>query len=40
MLKHGLQEMHGTTIGRPRAASSQPDPARLELRYEQFKAAS
>jgi putative restriction endonuclease len=40
MLKHGLQEMHGTTIGVPRSVATQPDPGRLEVRYEQFKAAS
>lgn len=40
MLKHGLQEMHGTTIGVPRSATVRPDPERLDLRYEQFKAAS
>lgn len=39
MLKHGLQEMHGTTIRIPRSAAARPDPARLDWRYEQFKAA-
>ncbi len=40
MLKHGLQEMHGSTIGVPRSSTARPDPERLETRYEQFKAAS
>jgi putative restriction endonuclease len=40
MLKHGLQEMHGSTIGVPRNSAARPDPERLEVRYEQFKAAS
>lgn len=39
MLKHGLQEMHGTTIGIPRSTAARPDPERLDRRYEQFKAA-
>jgi putative restriction endonuclease len=40
MLKHGLQEMHGSTIGVPRSSAARPDPERLEIRYEQFKVAS
>lgn len=40
MLKHGLQEMHGSIIDVPRTATARPDPERLEIRYEQFKAAS
>jgi putative restriction endonuclease len=40
MLKHGLQEMHGSTIVVPRNSAAHPDPGRLEIRYEQFKAAS
>ena len=40
MLKHGLQEMHGSTIGIPRNAAAHPDSERLDRRYEQFKAAS
>jgi putative restriction endonuclease len=39
MLKHGLQEMHGTTIRIPRSVAAHPDPERLDRRYEQFKAA-
>ena len=39
MLKHGLQEMHGSTIGVLRNSAAPPDPERLEVRYEQFKAA-
>ncbi len=33
MLKHGLQEMRGTTIAVPRSHSAKPDPERLEHRY-------
>jgi putative restriction endonuclease len=35
MLRHGLQEMAGTTITRPGRALLAPDPSRLEERYEQ-----
>lgn len=35
-----LQEMHGSIIEVPRNAAARPDPERLEIRYEQFKAAS
>lgn len=40
MLRHGLQEMHGTTIILPRARRDRPDTSRLEERYEQFRAAA
>ncbi|MBO0868425.1 MAG: HNH endonuclease [Micromonosporaceae bacterium] len=40
MLRHGLQEMHGSTISLPRARRDHPDPTRLEQRYEQFRAAA
>ena len=40
MLKHGLQEMHGSTIDIPRKLAAQPDRERLKTRYERFKAAS
>jgi putative restriction endonuclease len=40
MLRHGLQEMHGATIFMPRSRRDQPDPARLEERYEQFRNAA
>ena len=39
MLRHGLQEMHGSVMFLPRHRRDQPDPARLEERYEQFLAA-
>lgn len=39
MLRHGLQEMHGSEIFLPRHRRDQPDPTRLEERYEQFRAA-
>jgi putative restriction endonuclease len=39
MLRHGLQEMHGTTIVLPRSRRDHPDPTRLEERYTQFRAA-
>lgn len=37
MLRHGLQEMHGTAIFRPRSRHDRPDPTRLEERYEEFR---
>lgn len=40
MLKHGLQEMHGTTIAVPRSRRAHPDPERLERRYTEFLEAS
>jgi putative restriction endonuclease len=40
MLRHGLQEMAGAQLLVPRERTAQPDPERLELRYEQFRAAS
>ena len=36
MLKHGLQEMHGTKIIVPRSALLKPNRVALEQRYEQF----
>jgi putative restriction endonuclease len=39
MLRHGLQEMHGSVIFMPRHRRDHPDPSRLEERYEQFRAA-
>ncbi|MFA4930160.1 MAG: HNH endonuclease, partial [Patulibacter sp.] len=39
MLRFGLQEFHSTAIRQPRSKNERPDPERLELRYEQFKAA-
>jgi putative restriction endonuclease len=40
MLRHGLQEMHGSTIFLPRSRRDHPDPTRLEERYAQFRAAA
>lgn len=39
MLKHGLQEMHGTKIRIPRAIRNQPDKAALEQRFKWFEEA-
>lgn len=39
MLRHGLQEMQGTTITVPTMRAAQPDRARLEVRYHEFRAA-
>lgn len=39
MLKHGLQEMHGTKIYLPARSRERPDPARLAVRYEAFRAS-
>jgi putative restriction endonuclease len=40
MLKHGLQQMHGSRISVPRNQADKPDPERLERRYEVFLQAS
>jgi putative restriction endonuclease len=40
MLRHGLQDMHGTTIALPRSRRDHPDRDRLEERYEQFRRAA
>jgi putative restriction endonuclease len=40
MLTYGLQRMQGENILVPRNPVAQPDRERLELRYEQFRAAS
>lgn len=40
MLRHGLQEMHGSAIFLPRLRRDQPDRTRLEERYEQFRSAA
>jgi putative restriction endonuclease len=40
MLRHGLQEIAGSRLHVPRQRATQPDPARLETRYEQYRAAS
>lgn len=39
MLLHGLQEMAGARLIRPRSRSAQPDVGRLEERYEEFRRA-
>jgi putative restriction endonuclease len=39
MLRHGLQEMADARLLVPRDRIAQPDPERLEIRYEQFLAA-
>jgi putative restriction endonuclease len=40
MLIVGLQQAHGQLIGLPKNAAEQPDPVRLERRYERFVRAS
>ncbi len=40
MLIHGLQEMHGLRLVVPKEESQQPDPERLEARYQLFRRAS
>lgn len=40
MLRHGLQEIHGTTIADPVRAELRPRIDLLEERYEEFKSAS
>lgn len=39
MLRHGLQEMAGVRLVLPRIRAARPDRTRLEIRYEQFRAA-
>jgi putative restriction endonuclease len=39
MLRHGLQDTHGTRIFVPKVRTDRPDRDRLEERYEQFRAA-
>jgi putative restriction endonuclease len=40
MLRYGIQEVHNMPISVPRSPADQPDRARLELRYDQFRRAS
>ena len=39
MLRHGLQEMHGSLLALPRREAQWPDPAHLAERFERFQAA-
>jgi len=38
MLRHGLQEVHGTSLVMPRRPADRPRPEFLETRWEQFRA--
>lgn len=40
MLRAGLQGFHGAAILQPRRPGERPDPVRLEVRYETFRAAA
>jgi len=40
MLRSGLQGFHGAQILRPRRVAEHPDPERLEVRYDAFRAAA
>ena len=40
MLKHGLQEMHGTRLTLPRTRASHPDKDGLAERFAAFQKAS
>lgn len=40
MLKHGLQEMHGTQLHLPRRLAAHPDRDRLDVRFAEFESAS
>lgn len=40
MLRTGLQGFHGAALHLPRRRSERPDTTRLEIRFEQFRAAS
>lgn len=39
MLRHGLQELHGTALVLPRRSEQRPDQDRLALRFERFRDA-
>jgi putative restriction endonuclease len=41
MLRHGLQELHGSRLAViPRQPRDRPDPERLSERYEEFRSAN
>jgi putative restriction endonuclease len=40
MLKYGLQASHGERLLVPKSTAEQPDPERLEIRYDEFRRAS
>jgi putative restriction endonuclease len=40
MLRNGLQGFHGAAILQPRRKDERPDPARLEVRYDAFRAVA
>ena len=40
MLQTGLQGFHGAMILQPRRAIDRPDPERLEVRFEMFRAVA
>jgi putative restriction endonuclease len=40
MLREGLQGFHGARIRKPRLTQQHPDPDRLAVRFEAFKAAA
>ena len=40
MLNTGLQGFHGSPIAQPRRVANRPDPARLGVRFEQFRAVA
>jgi hypothetical protein len=40
MLNAGLQGFHGSAIAQPRWVANRPDPARLGVRFEQFRAVA
>ena len=39
MLKNGLQHFHGAHILQPARVADRPDPGRLAMRFESFRAA-
>lgn len=39
-LRHGIQGLHGSQLILPRSRKLRPDPARLEVRYQQFRSTS
>jgi hypothetical protein len=39
MLQHGIQSVHGEPLHLPRRVVNNPNPAHLEERFEEFRAA-
>jgi hypothetical protein len=40
MLANGIQHFHGAAILQPKRADERPDPERLAIRFERFRAVA